>query len=505
VKAETEFRTLLQVLPAGAYTCDADGLITYFNEYALDLWGRAPKLNDPIDRFCGALRLFAADGTQIPPNKSLMARTLRTGAEFSGCEVIIERPDGQRRAVLAHANPIRDESGAVRGATTVLVDITDRKQAEDALKTAERPKNAFLALLAHELRNPLAPIRNAVQILNREGQLAPESQWALSAIERQVRQMTRLIDDLVEVSRVTSDRLELRKERVDLGEVLRSAVDASTAPLKAGGQEFALSLPADPIHVDADPVRLAQAVTHLLNNATKYTERGGHIWLTAERRGHDALVTVRDTGVGIAPAILPHIFELFTQGEQSRARTLGGLGIGLTLVKRLIEMHGGTVSAESAGTDTGSTFVLRLPVNESQAQQPHPEGAPTMRTSPLRMLIVDDNRDAADSLAMLLRISGHDIRTAYDGAEALQAAKEFRPDVVLLDIGLPKMDGHEVAQQLRQEPWGRRICLIAVTGWSEETDRAKSRAAGFDHHLVKPLDTAQLAQLLDDVARSARS
>ncbi len=503
MRGETEFHRLLEALPAGAYTCDADGLITYFNERALDLWGRAPKLNDPIDRFCGSFKLFAADGTAIPHDQCWMALALQSGTELNGCEIVIERPNGQHRTVLAHANPIRDGSGKVLGAVNVLVDITDRKHAEDALKIADRSKNEFLAILAHELRNPLAPIRNAVQILHREGSLAPESLWALSAIERQMRQMARLIEDLVDISRVTSNRLELRKEYVDLAAVLRSAVETSTTLLKAGGQEFIVMLPEEPIQLDADPVRLAQAVSNLLSNAAKFTEPGGRIWLIAERRRGDAVITVRDTGVGISPAMLSNIFEMFTQGQQSRARTLGGLGIGLTLVKRLVEMHGGTVSAESAGQDMGSTFVIRLPALASQTQ-PYPEDSAPAGATSLRMLIVDDNRDAADSLAMLQRITGHEIRTAYDGLEAIQVANEFRPDVVLLDIGLPKMDGHEVAQQLRREPWGRQMCMIAVTGWSDEIDRAKSRAAGFDHHLVKPLDTAHLAQLLDAVERPAR-
>ena len=291
-------------------------------------------------------------------------------------------------------------------------------RAKDALKTADRSKNAFLAILAHELRNPLAPIRSAVQILNREGSLAPESQWALSAIERQLRQMARLIDDLVDVARITSNRLDLRTERVDLAAVLRAAVETSGTLVKAGGQELTVALPDEPICLDADPIRLAQAVSNLLNNAAKYTEPGGRIWLIAERHGGEAVITVRDTGVGMSPALLSSIFEMFTQGEQSRARTLGGLGIGLTMVKRLVEMHGGTVSADSGGQDMGSTFVVRLPIVESAAQQPHAEGSPKMGTSSLRVLIVDDNRDAADSLAMLLRITGNDIRTAYDGPEA---------------------------------------------------------------------------------------
>jgi CheY-like chemotaxis protein/two-component sensor histidine kinase len=375
------------------------------------------------------------------------------------------------------------------------------------LQIADRSKNEFLAILAHELRNPLAPIRTAVQILNREGTLAPESQWALSAIERQVRQMARLIDDLVDVARMSTNRFDLRKERVDLGVVLRLAVETSGSLLRAGGQEFTTVVPEDTILLDADPMRLAQAISNCLNNAAKFTDRGGHIWLTAERAGDDAVITVRDTGVGISRAMLPHVFEMFTQGEQTRARTFGGLGIGLTLVKRLVEMHGGTVAAESTGLGMGSTFVMRLPavLESSHCPQPQAEGPAHMSPPSLRILVVDDNRDAADSLAMLLRTTGNDIRTAYDGLEAVQVASEFRPDVVLLDIGLPKIDGHEVAQRIRKEPWGRPMCLIAVTGWSDETDRARSRAAGFDHHLVKPLDTGHLAQLLASVGRSTLS
>ena len=375
------------------------------------------------------------------------------------------------------------------------------------MQIADRSKNEFLAILAHELRNPLAPIRTAVQILNREGTLAPESQWALSAIERQVRQMARLIDDLVDVARMSTNRFDLRKERVDLAVVLRLAVETSGSLLRAGGQEFTTVVPDDPIHLDADPIRLAQAVSNCLNNAAKFTDRGGHIWLTAERAGGDAVITVRDTGVGISRAMLPHVFEMFTQGEQTRARTFGGLGIGLTLVKRLVEMHGGTVAAASTGLGTGSTFVLRLPavLDSSHCPQPQAEGPAHMSPPSLRILVVDDNRDAADSLAMLLRATGNDIRTAYDGLEAVQVASEFRPEVVLLDIGLPKIDGHEVAQRIRKEPWGRQMCLIAVTGWSDETDRARSRASGFNHHLVKPLDTGHLAQLLGSVGRSTLS
>ena len=398
--------------------------------------------------------------------------------------------------------------GLREGMSVAVADLKNAAVgAENAVQTPDRSKSEFLAILAHELRNPLAPIRNAVQILNRECALAPESQWALSAIERQVRQMARLIDDLVDVARITSNRFDLRRERVDLASVLRLAIETSGTLLRAAGQEFTTVLPENPIYLDADPIRLAQAVSNLLNNAAKFTDRGGHIWLVVERNGSDAVITVRDTGVGISRAMLPHVFEMFTQGEQAHSRTLGGLGIGLTLVKRLIEMHGGTVAADSAGQNMGSTFVIRLPTLVDSSQRPQSKAEDPARMSPpsLRILVVDDNRDAADSLAMLLRTSGNDIRTAYDGAEAVQVANDFEPEVVLLDIGLPNMDGHEVAQRIRQEPWARRTCLIAVTGWSDEADRARSRAAGFDHHLVKPLDTSHLAQLLGSVERSTRS
>jgi len=503
-RGHSELHRLLETLPAGAYTCDPDGLITFFNHHALELWGRAPQLNDPADRFCGSFRLFATDGTALAHDQCWMALALKTGKEYNGHEIVIERPDGQRRTVLAHANPIRDESGKVLGAVNVLVDITARKHAEDVLKKADRSKNEFVAILAHELRNPLAPIRNAVQILHLEQALGPQSQWALHAIDRQVRQMSRLIDDLVDVARITSNRLELRKERVELATVLRSAVETSSALLQGGGQEFVVAIPEDPICLDADLTRLAQAVSNLLNNAAKYTARGGRIWLIGERRGNEAIVTVRDTGIGIPPQMLTGIFDMFTQGGQSQT---GGLGIGLTLVKRLVEMHGGTVTAESDGLGTGSTFVIRLPVVVESVHAPRTadEEPAHIGASSLRILVVDDNHDAADSLAMLLRSStGSEIRTAYDGLEALAVADEFRPAVVLLDIGLPKADGHEVARRLRREPWGRSTCLIAVTGWSNESDRARSREAGFDHHLVKPLDPALLAQLLDSLEHTVR-
>ncbi len=801
-----EFRRLLDKLPAGAYTCDPDGLITYYNQRAVEVWGRAPKLNDPADRFCGSFKLFAAGGAPLRHDQCWMARALREQAEFNGEQIVVERPDGTRRAVLAHANPVRDEAGRLVGAVNVLVDVTDREQstaaraflaavvessqdaivsktldgvilswnagaervfgytAEEAvgrsilliippdrhgeereilaklrrgeriehyetvrvrkdgrpihisltispvrdaagrvvaaskvardvtdrkraeaelvalkdamtaqladlrrlhemgvrlsttlelqpildetlrtaaaiegtdlgllslcdpehnvlrvgaslgfgeefltaveevppgggacgtcyrerrrvvvedteadpafapyreaaraagfravhstplvtrtgrvvgvlsthfrrprrpsdrethlidlcarhavdfienarlyaqLREADRRKDEFLATLAHELRNPLAPVRNAVQILQAQGPPTPQAGWAIGVIDRQMKQMTRLIDDLLDVSRISCNRLELRRQRVELAEVVRAAVETSRPLLEAAGHKFAVALPPEPVHLDADPTRLAQALSNLLNNAAKYTDRGGYVWLTAERQGSDAVVVVRDTGVGIPAEVLPRLFEMFTQAERSLDRSQGGLGIGLHLVKRLVEMHGGSVAAHSDGPGQGSEFVVRLPAVVGPSVEPPADGAggevaPVV--APLRVLVVDDNRDAAASLGMVLRIAGHDVRTADDGLEAVGAAGEFRPDVAVLDIGLPRLNGYDAARRIRQQPWGAGVVLIAATGWGQEDDRRRSREAGFDHHMVKPVDPAALLELLGALGRTA--
>jgi signal transduction histidine kinase/ActR/RegA family two-component response regulator len=496
---ELHFRRLLEKLPAGAYTCDPEGLITYYNPASVKLWGRAPKLNDPVDRFCGSFKLYATDGKPITHDCCWMALALR-GGEYNGHEIVIERPDGTRVTALAHANPIR-LAGRVLGAVNVLVDISDRKRVEDALKQADRAKNEFLATLAHELRNPLAPIRNAVHILHLSGSVSPELQWALGVIDRQTRQMTRLIDDLLDIARITGGRLELRRERIELADVVRTAVETSRPLVESSGHELTVSVPRQPIPLDGDLTRLAQVVSNLLNNAAKYTDRGGRIWLTAERQGSDAVVAVRDTGIGISAAMLPRVFEMFTQVDRMDERCRGGLGIGLALARRLVEMHGGSISARSDGPDRGTEFTVRLPVLlEQPASSPIVrESADAAQTASLRVLVVDDNWDAAASLAVLLRGAGHDIRTAHDGQEAVGVAGEFRPDVVLLDIGLPKLNGYDAARHIREQPWGRRAVLIATTGWAQQADREKSEDAGFDHHLVKPIDPAVLLRLLATV------
>lgn len=496
---ELEFRGLLEKLPAGAYTCDPDGLITYFNQHAERLWGRSPRLNDPVDRFCGSFKLFASDGTPISHDQCWMALALKNEAEYNGHEIVIERPDGKRLTALAYANPIRDHSGKLAGAVNVLVDVSERKRFEVALRDADRSKNEFLATLAHELRNPLAPVRNAVEILNRKVPPSPETRWALDVIDRQMQQMTRLIDDLLDIARITCNRLELRRERIELSDVVNAAVETSRALVEARGHELVVSLPPRPIYLDGDLTRLAQAMANLLNNAAKYTEKGGHIWVRAEREDGHAVISVRDTGMGIPGDMLPRVFDMFTQVDRSLERSQGGLGIGLTLVKQLVELHGGTVSAESAGPGKGSEFVLRLPVvaeSVKTLRQSTQSAELASNGRSLRILVVDDNEDATESLGVLLQLSGHEVRAAHDGIEAIGAADEFRPDVVLLDIGLPKMDGYDVARELRRQPWGREMVLIAVTGWGQAEDRERSREAGFDQHLVKPVDPTTLLELL---------
>lgn len=507
-RGESQFRRLLEKLPAGAYTCDPDGLITYYNPHATRIWGRSPKLNDPVDRFCGSFKLYSSDGDPIAHSDCWMAKALTTDREYNGHEIVIERPDGQRLTALAHANPIRDSRGKLLGAVNVLVDISDRKRVENILKDADRSKNEFLATLAHELRNPLAPIRSAAEILHARSSDIPEAQWALEVIDRQMTQLTRLIDDLLDIGRIASNKLELRKERVELADVLRAAVETSRPLLDASGHDFEATIPSEPITLDADATRLAQVVSNILNNSAKYTERGGRIRLKAERLGNEAVVTVTDSGIGIPSRMISRIFEMFTQADRSIDRSQGGLGVGLTLARRLVELHGGTIQASSEGSGKGSEFTVRLPVvTPVTAEEPRHLPRPNVLdfSSSLRVLVVDDNADSAAGLGMLLEMTGNEVRTAHDGIEALGAAERFRPHVVLLDIGLPKMDGYAVARTVRRQPWGERTILIAVTGWGEASDRLRSREAGFDHHLVKPVNIAGLMALLVEVERESLS
>ncbi len=377
------------------------------------------------------------------------------------------------------------------------INITPRKRAEAALREADRRKDEFLATLAHELRNPLAPMRNAVHILKLQDSLDPSSAAARDMIDRQVQHMVRLLDDLLDMSRITQDKLELRKEYVELQPILEQALETSRPHVDGDSQEVSVSMPSEPIYLDADPVRLVQVFSNLLNNASKYTQPGGEIWLTTERVGDNVVVSVKDSGAGIPPDKLATVFDLFTQLDRPPEQSRSGLGIGLTLVKRLVEMHEGSVAAYSDGPGRGSEFVVRLPVLV-ELPQDQAAPSPTAETNgrPRRILVVDDNYDIAESLTELLELEGHEARMAHDGLEAVAEAEEFRPDIVLLDIDLPRVDGYEAARRIRAQPWGRQMALVALTGWGQEEARRKSQEVGFDYHLVKPVDFADLMRLL---------
>jgi PAS domain S-box-containing protein len=434
-----------------------------------------------------------------------LARTRQSydpgGSGLLADEHRILRADGALRWMSVKGRTVFEtDSGrrlAVR-ATGAAVDITEKKHAEQALREANRLKDEFLATLAHELRNPLAPILSALELLRLEdlGQHAS----AREIIERQVRHLVRLIDDLLDVSRITRDKLELRRQRLDAAHALQAALEASQPLIAAAGQSLELALPRAPVYVHADPTRLAQVIGNLLNNAARYSRPGGHIRLALAQRGDEAVISVRDTGLGIAPDFLPRIWDMFVQGDRSLEREQGGLGIGLTLVKRLVEMHGGRVEAKSEGECRGSEFLVRLPAlaespledteDMSETEKPAAPGA-------RRILVADDNADSANSLSLLLKMIGHEVRTAHDGNQALEIAAAFRPDVLLLDIGMPGLNGYDLARRVRESPWGRSAMVIAVTGWGQDQDRERSRQAGFDHHLVKPVEMATLEKLLN--------
>ncbi len=414
------------------------------------------------------------------------------------------RVDGTFGWTSSRAIPLLDAKGDIVEWFGTASDVTSRKEAEEALSRsaielteADRRKNEFLAMLAHELRNPLAPIRNALHMMRLKGSGNTAVQAASAMMERQIGQMVRLVDDLLDVSRISRGNIELRKGRVDLVTAVLQAVEAARPFCDLMEHELTVALPPQPVYVDADPTRLAQVIGNLLNNACKFTDRGGRIALVVERDGEKAVVRVRDSGVGIAADQFSRIFEMFTQIDTSLERSRGGLGLGLTLVKSLVELHGGTVRASSAGINQGSEFVVRLPALVDVAELGMPEPVSLVPAQRRRILVVDDNRDAATSLAELLELTGHDIRVAHDGLEAVSAADRFRPDVVLLDIGLPKLNGFEVARKIRQEAWGEKMTLVALTGWGQDEDRRKSSEAGFDAHMVKPVDPVVLMKLLD--------
>jgi PAS domain S-box-containing protein len=394
--------------------------------------------------------------------------------------------------------PSRDGTGWI----SVVSDIHERKLMEETLREAERRKDEFLAALAHELRNPLAPIRNAVAILGRKGTLDPELVWSREVIDRQAEQMSRIIDDLLDIARIASGKLRVRKERIALERAIDMALETSRPHLNAAGHRLSVLLPSERVTVEADPARLAQVFSNLLNNAARYTERNGEITLAAELEGREVVVSVQDNGIGFTPELAGRLFEPFAQLTSPTERSHGGLGIGLSLVQGIVALHGGSVAARSAGPGQGSEFSVRLPLpaHTDFIQEPQPGAEARMRepAGGVKVLVADDNRDAADSLQRILSLYGYEVKVAYDGTAAIEMEGAFRPRVAVLDIGMPGANGFEVARSIRGSRNGQ-VTLIALTGWGQEGDRRRAMEAGFDYHLTKPVDPGALNDLLVDV------
>ena len=450
----------------------------------------------------------------------------RANARLSEANIALQE-EKTRELQMLNGSLQRANSELEEANRSLQSEIAERTRAEQALKEADRHKDEFLAMLAHELRNPLAPIHSAIELMRMRPLEDPQLNWARDVIARQLTSLTRLVDDLLDVSRITRGKINLTRQVVELEGLISRAVETVHPLFDEHSHQLTLELPEPGIKVFGDPTRLTQAIANVLGNAAKYTDEGGQISLAAMVHEADVEIRVRDNGIGIRPELLPHVFELFTQLDRADGRTQGGLGIGLALVQRLVQMHGGEVSAASSGPGQGSEFVIRLPLlheNEepvearAEAADPveaQPEPAPAAVPSgsdmasvvtPLvtagaarmarRILIADDNNDALESLATLLQLSGHEVFTATNGGTALQSAERHQPEVALLDIGMPMLDGYEVAKRIRAQPWGQRITLVALTGWGQDSDRRRSREAGFDSHLVKPLDLETLTDLL---------
>jgi PAS domain S-box-containing protein len=489
--SERELADFFDNASVGLHWVGADGTILRANQADLDLLGVER------DQYIGRhIAEFHADQDVIAD----ILRRLAAGERLRDFPARLRCADGSTKDVLIDSSVLW-EDGRFIHTRCFTRDVTDRMRAVDALKDADRRKDEFLATLAHELRNPLAPIVNSLEILRLADGDPGLIAKAHGAMDRQVRHLVRLVDDLLDISRITSNRLELRRERVDLGSVLQHAIEGSRAQLDEAGHQLQVSLPPEPVSLDADPTRLSQVFSNLLTNAARYTEPGGSIRLFVTLEPETAVITVQDTGIGIPAEKLPRVFDMFTQVNPAFQASRSGLGIGLSLVKRLVELHGGSVTAASEGAGRGSRFIVRLPV--PAVVQPAPSHAAPARTNgvitPRRILVVDDNRDAAVTLAAILTLSGNRAQVAHDGNEAVEMAATYRPDLILLDIGMPGLNGHDACQAIRKEPWGRDIVIVALTGWGQAEDREKSRRAGFDGHLVKPVDPAALAGLLEQM------
>ena len=493
--AETErqrrvYETALSNNPDFNYVFDLQGRFTFVNRALLALWQK--DLTEAVGK-----TFFELD---YPPD--LAARLHRQIQEVIETKLPLrdETPYTSQVGTRAYEYifvPVFGSDGSVEAVVGSTRDITERKQSEQALREADRKKDDFIALLAHELRNPLAPIRNGLQVIRLSDDRGARDQ-AQEMMNRQLSHMVRLIDDLMDVSRISRNKMDLRRSRLALADVIHSAIETAGPSIEEADHELTVSLPSKPIHLDADLTRLSQVFSNLLNNSAKYTEKSGRIWLSAERQDKEVAVSIRDTGIGIPPEALDRIFDMFSQVDRSIERNTGGLGIGLALVKGLVEMHGGTVTASSEGLGKGSTFTVLLPILEDHKPTSSrlPDYAGGISGANRRMLVVDDNKDGAESLAIMLRLLGNEVRTANDGVEAVELAEQFRPEIILMDVGMPKLNGLDATRQIREYAWGRDMTIIALTGWGQDNDREESREAGCDGHLVKPVNLPDLERVL---------
>jgi len=489
-----ELRLVTDTMPAGVVRVSADLHYVWVNRVFASWVGKTPDeiIGRPVGEVIGE-----NDWHDLRP---FVERTLR------GERVEYERPArfaAGERWIHSVMEPTRDPSGAPNGLVAVVSDIHDRKLMEETLHQAERRKDEFLATLAHELRNPLAPIRNAVAILGKKDALDPELSWSREVIERQVDQMSRLIDDLLDIARIAGGKLLIRKERLPLERAIDMALETSRPYINAAGHSLSVLLPSERVTVDADPARLAQVFSNLLNNAARYTERHGEIALTAEVDRDEVVVSVQDNGIGFRPEVAERLFEPFSQLTRSNERSHGGLGIGLSLVHGIVALHGGSVEARSRGPGQGAEFVVRLPLpkytDPVREAKPAAQAKPQASVAGVKVLVADDNRDAADSLQRILSLYGYQVEVAYDGTAAIRLDGDFHPMVAVLDIGMPGANGFEVARSIR-ESRGEGVTLIALTGWGQEGDRRRAMEAGFDYHLTKPVDPGALNDLLVEVA-----
>jgi PAS domain S-box-containing protein len=481
-----------------AYIFDREGRFVYANRRLLTVW--AKSLDQIVGKTC---RELGYEQWHHDMHMREIAQVIATKQPIRG-EVPFTGDSGISGIYDYIFSPVLGPDGEVEVVVGTTRDVTERKRSEESLREMDRQKNAFLAQLAHELRNPLAPIRNAARIFRMKQSAEPDMLWASEVIDRQVDHLTRLIDDLLDVSRISRNKLELRKQRIELQDVVNAAVEISRPTIDQNGHKLVLDVSAEPIFLLADMARLTQVLMNLIINAAKYTDAGGIIELSAGREGDHAVMRVKDNGIGMETVAIPRLFEMFFQADASMDRSQGGLGIGLSLVKSVVELHGGTVEGRSAGLGKGSEFTVRVPVLESASQQAASQqsnSATAARSKSRRVLVVDDNRDGAESLAMFLQIGGHEVRTAYDGEEAIAMAETFRPEVVLLDLGMPKVNGYDACRKIREADWGHDMVLIAQTGWGQEEDKHRTREAGFDDHLVKPVDPMALMKMVTEAKR----